>query len=1201
MADVINTINIDTTAANASLDKLRKSLNKTNSAMTEFQVTSSGTVETPFDQLAKRAKTAGDEAERTTRRIRKGSADATKAVRGIGLSFQDVGRIVQSQIIFSAISALTSGFGEAAEAAGEFQLQIARIQSITQEAGFNLESMRGKVEDLAVQLGRSFEETGTAVFEALQNDLGTVEETFGRLENEAQNLALVTGGTLPQAVNALSSVLKSYNEEQLKGVDIAGQFFGTINAGRITLKDLESSLGTLLPLASQVDSSFTEVTNALATITLTGTKASVATTQLRNVFNKLIKPTDALKEVYRDLGVSGFKELQERSGGLVKGLEALVDAVDGDEEAVARLFNTIRGNLGVLNVLTDDTELYNKTVERSAIAADDLSNAIKRIDETDARQAARNAAELEKIMTELGDIALSVKVTLGDTFLRFIDDGEEALTTVTALGVGFTTAAIAVKGFGLALATAVPVVTLIASVTGGFILMNEIIERSESSGGKLRDTLAALEIEKLEELADSFQKIGEADVAISRANFEGVLDDLDSIIDKAKTAGEALESAFDVEVAGIKAVEAELITQFADARKRGLDAVSQAIKDIDKEITNSNDTIRDLRQELEDFSFEERLSGLSKEAQLWERNKKAAEDLAAAQDAAANVGLSEESQKTARALAEQAVSSAKAALSAQKSVGGDILRQKAVAKVQEALTAQINIETELNRKRETFGNKDLVEREKQLRRLAAAEQKEIREALEARQKLEDAIKDGESNSFIQGLKEEADREAKEAVAAIQSVDGAKLVKDLGLTDAFETATQKLRDGLSGTHVDWTTAVNDLVSAVRDSEPLQIAAKINAELDDDVQSPQIQEALDNAEGGLPGEALQNSTEAVQGVLENQLTLAQEVKGQAATAEASALKAIGILDQARSKLTSPNPKGAEQAAILADPVIAAIEELGTKSEEQLIKLRAGLTAGVEAAAAAETSIFDLTDARRDELVLGLSEAVTAVDAQLKLIEARKLFNPETLEEAQSIIDKLSELNEEELILEVNDSQVKEANRQLDEVETNGKLGAAAVRTIGTSAGQAVGPVSQLKGITQQLGEQAKQASGFFKQLLKDIQAAIDAAAKAPKGGGTGGNFHGGLQYLANGGVPRGQDTINTQLAPGEFVVNRQATKNFLPELQAINSGTSAGAANGGDTNITIGDVNVTSTSQLPSQTARDVGVAIKRELRRGNLKL
>jgi len=76
----------------------------------------------------------------------------------------------------------------------------------------------------------------------------------------------------------------------------------------------------------------------------------------------------------------------------------------------------------------------------------------------------------------------------------------------------------------------------------------------------------------------------------------------------------------------------------------------------------------------------------------------------------------------------------------------------------------------------------------------------------------------------------------------------------------------------------------------------------------------------------------------------------------------------------------------------------------------------------------------------------------------------------------------------------------------------------------------------------------------------------------------------------------------LSPGEFVVNRDATRRFFAELQAINAGLSPQFRESGGSVTQMGDVTVNvNESTSPKTTAREVVTLIKRELRRGTSKL
>jgi hypothetical protein len=97
---------------------------------------------------------------------------------------------------------------------------------------------------------------------------------------------------------------------------------------------------------------------------------------------------------------------------------------------------------------------------------------------------------------------------------------------------------------------------------------------------------------------------------------------------------------------------------------------------------------------------------------------------------------------------------------------------------------------------------------------------------------------------------------------------------------------------------------------------------------------------------------------------------------------------------------------------------------------------------------------------------------------------------------------------------------------------------------------------------------------------------------------------IDYFAKGGA-RGIDSIPAMLAPGEIVMNPQASQKFASQLVAMNAGINPSyRSTGGSVSNTgiSGDVNVsvTGTSQ-PHETARAVVSAINREMRRGTSKL
>lgn len=1203
--DFVNTVIVDASQPVQSLGKLETALDSATSAMGEFKIVADkGLGGKGFADVAKNATAAGKAGEAATKRIGSGAKNASNSIKSMGLSFKDVGRIVESQIIFASISKITQGFGEAADAAAEFQEQIARIAAID-ESDLGFDGLRAEIEALAVELGRPLEEVGGAAFEALQNDLGTTSETFQILRKDAQELALVTGGDLGQAVNALSSVYKTFGRDLEEVDSVSGQFFGTINAGRITLSDLESSLGTLSPLATSIGVDFKELTDSLATITLTGTKANVATTQLRNVFNKLIKPTKALQAVYQDLGVNGFEQLSEKSGGFVKALQALQGAVGNDEQELAKLFNTIRANVGVLNLLTNNTELYEKTAKRSAQSSKELATALEGIKGTAAREAAKNAAELEVIFTRLGDKALDIQNAVTNAFLAFTKLGDEAVIGTTALTAGLIGATVAVTKFGVASKVAFPPVLAFFAVVGTGAALGKGFTALADSVSATAEATAKLEVERMEAFVDSLRELRDLQLTEATDKLENLNTVINKIAVSAKASAKDIVDAFNIDSGNIQATEAALLEAFGDARVRVLDQVEKAIKDIDDEILKGKRAIDGLLTELSDVSFEFRIENLDKAAQASERLSRSAKATAEAFDLASKAGLGEESQFAAREAAKYAVEQSKAALSAARAAGNADQIQKAQAGVQEAITSQIAVERQLIGLRENVSKKQLLDQQQAFEKLSATAKEQVQDVLDARKAIADAAAEGANQGEINKLKENLVKESTEARKALVEAGQAEVLKTFDLEDQIQTAIGQLEAGLAATKLDWTGAIESLRDQLASATDLKAAVEVTLQIADlarDTGNAKLQEAVNAsiAEGGLPGDQLENASRRVLEVFKEQKVLADTVNDASAKTQLAADKARLAIAQSvkEAKIFGDN------AEVLTQPIADQLAKINMLSEEQLTKLIENLKKAPAAIAENTEGLFaPFTEEQGKFLNDAVNATIEAAEVALQSIEARKLFDPENLAAAEAVLQKISSENLQDLGFEVDSSGFKEVNEALDLITAEAILSEKAVAAIGERG--AIAAVRGLREVgvsTDALKTAASNAKSSYQALLdiarEALQVANEAAAVNSSNSSNGLFFGGRPMYRNDGGSGRGQDTIPAMLSPEEFVVNSKSARNFLPELNAINAGNAPSVSGGGgDTNITIGDINVSSSSDVPSQTARDISLALKRELRRG----
>jgi len=123
------------------------------------------------------------------------------------------------------------------------------------------------------------------------------------------------------------------------------------------------------------------------------------------------------------------------------------------------------------------------------------------------------------------------------------------------------------------------------------------------------------------------------------------------------------------------------------------------------------------------------------------------------------------------------------------------------------------------------------------------------------------------------------------------------------------------------------------------------------------------------------------------------------------------------------------------------------------------------------------------------------------------------------------------------------------------------------------------------------------------LRSLAAEAAAIRREIEAGKAAANSSAGGRFAGGGTASIGNDTVFGQFSPKEFITNASATRAFLPLLTAINSGVKTPRAAAGEVvNSNFGDINVAVESgSTPDVTARKIGEAIRRELKRGTLRL
>ena len=308
-------------------------------------------------------------------------ADVTQFRKGMREIRNDVGLLSEASrglgavartLTYTVTAPLAAVGTYAFQAASDFDASMRNINAI---AGMT-EAELSKVSDSILEFGARNRsgavESANAlytVYSAGIDDLDTATATM-----EASVLTAEAGlADLGTTTESMTATLLSFGyeaetvEERLEQISDATSHM--VNVGVGSMDEFANALGNVIPSAASVNMSIEELYGNLAFLTQRGLSPAKAATSLNAALTSLTKPTDAMKDAFKELGVSGMEQLIDKTGGVNAALAALIGTTNGTQEELQALFNNIRGARAI-NYFALDVDAWTEAIEEFEEKAD---------------------------------------------------------------------------------------------------------------------------------------------------------------------------------------------------------------------------------------------------------------------------------------------------------------------------------------------------------------------------------------------------------------------------------------------------------------------------------------------------------------------------------------------------------------------------------------------------------------------------------------------------------------------------------------------------------------------------------------------------------------------------------------------------------------------------------------------------------------
>ncbi len=287
-----------------------------------------------------RVQLIGD-ASRLTGTLNKASA----RLKSFGKNVSSIGASMQRFALPIALAG-----GAAIKMGADFDKSLTKIKSLVGIAGNEVDKMGKKARQMAIETGASSTDAADALF--FITSAGLEGSDAMDVLNASLKASAVGLGDVTQVADAATSAMNAYGSDTLSASDATDVLVAAVREGKLSSEELSGSIGSVIPIASNMGVTFNEVGATMAAMSRTGTNAATASMQLKNILMSINKPSSEAAKELTKLGLSSasLKE-QIKQEGLLSVLETLKSKFEKNADAQSKVFGNSRALMGVMDLL----------------------------------------------------------------------------------------------------------------------------------------------------------------------------------------------------------------------------------------------------------------------------------------------------------------------------------------------------------------------------------------------------------------------------------------------------------------------------------------------------------------------------------------------------------------------------------------------------------------------------------------------------------------------------------------------------------------------------------------------------------------------------------------------------------------------------------------------------------------------------------
>lgn len=328
--------------------------------------------------------------------------------------------------------------------AADFETGMSSVSTLIDTTKESMSEMNKEVLNIAKRTPVALDGLTTSLYDIRSAGI-SAENQFKVLEKSAQ-LGVAGLGSTQEAVDLVTSSLNAF---QLKGEEaerVYDTIFKTVKFGKTTITGIAQGFGAVAGTISAANIKLDDYLAAIAALTTTGQPAAQAHTQIKAAIAGMTRENKEAVAVFKSLGVNNFKELIQKSGGMVSAFRLVTQQVKGNDAAILKLFGSTEAYNAVVGLTTKQYQAY-------ADALDAMRNQPSFVDEGYQKKLNTANAQMQRMRNFMQKISIDFGSAITLMFGKFLDFSQVGLDLLDKMPTKFKQfLAISVTGLGTLIA-----------------------------------------------------------------------------------------------------------------------------------------------------------------------------------------------------------------------------------------------------------------------------------------------------------------------------------------------------------------------------------------------------------------------------------------------------------------------------------------------------------------------------------------------------------------------------------------------------------------------------------------------------------------------------------------------------------------------------------------------------------------------------